>query len=45
MTNYLLEFEALDYTYPMAEKATLQGLSLRLPEGKKSALGGTERLW
>ncbi len=40
MTNYLLEFETLDYTYPMAEKAALQSLSLRLPEGKKSALVG-----
>ena len=40
MFEYLLEFEDVYYTYPMAETPALQGLTLRLPAGKNSALVG-----
>jgi cobalt/nickel transport system ATP-binding protein len=36
----LLEFENVYYTYPMAEAPALQGLTLRLPAGKRAALVG-----
>lgn len=40
MSEYLLEFEGVDYSYPMATAPALQGLSLRLPKHKKTALIG-----
>jgi cobalt/nickel transport system ATP-binding protein len=40
MSEYLLEFEDVYYSYPMATAPTLQGLSLRLPTRKKTALIG-----
>lgn len=40
MSEYLLEFKDIYYSYPMATAPTLQGLSLRLPKYKKTALIG-----
>jgi cobalt/nickel transport system ATP-binding protein len=40
MSEYLLEFEDVDYRYPLATAPALQGLSLRLPKHKKTALIG-----
>jgi cobalt/nickel transport system ATP-binding protein len=40
MSEYLLEFQDIYYSYPMATAPTLQGLSLRLPKYKKTALIG-----
>jgi cobalt/nickel transport system ATP-binding protein len=40
MSEYLLEFKDIYYSYPMATAPTLQGLSLRLPKHKKTALIG-----
>jgi cobalt/nickel transport system ATP-binding protein len=40
MSEYLLEFQDIYYSYPMATAPTLQGLSLRLPKSKKTALIG-----
>lgn len=40
MSQYLLEFKDVYYSYPMATAPTLQGLSLRLPKCKKTALIG-----
>jgi cobalt/nickel transport system ATP-binding protein len=40
MSEYLLEFRDIYYSYPMATAPTLQGLSLRLPRHQKTALIG-----
>jgi cobalt/nickel transport system ATP-binding protein len=40
MSEYLLEFQDVYYSYPMATAPTLQGLSLRLPKHQKTALIG-----
>ena len=40
MSEYLLEFRDIYYSYPLATAPTLQGLSLRLPKHKKTALIG-----
>ncbi|MCY7334988.1 MAG: energy-coupling factor ABC transporter ATP-binding protein [Chamaesiphon sp.] len=40
MSEYLLEFRDVYYSYPMATAPTLQGLSLRLPKQRKTALIG-----
>ncbi|PSB54761.1 energy-coupling factor ABC transporter ATP-binding protein [Chamaesiphon polymorphus] len=40
MSEYLLEFKDVYYSYPMATSPTLQGLNLRLPKYKKTALIG-----
>jgi cobalt/nickel transport system ATP-binding protein len=40
MANYLLEMRDVYYTYPMADRAAVQGLSLGLPTGRKTALIG-----
>jgi cobalt/nickel transport system ATP-binding protein len=40
MSEYLLEFRDIYYSYPMAETPTLQGLSFRLPKRQKTALIG-----
>ena len=40
MSEYLLEFRDVDYSYPLATTPTLQGLSLRLPKQRKTALIG-----
>jgi cobalt/nickel transport system ATP-binding protein len=40
MSEYLLEFKDIYYSYPMATAPTLQGLSFRLPRHKKIALIG-----
>jgi cobalt/nickel transport system ATP-binding protein len=40
MSEYLLEFRDIHYSYPMATAPTLQGLSFRLPRHKKTALIG-----
>ncbi len=40
MAEYLLEFQDIYYSYPMAKAPTLQGLSFRLPRHKKTALIG-----
>jgi cobalt/nickel transport system ATP-binding protein len=40
MSEYLLEFKDIYYSYPMATAPTLQGLSLRLPKYQKTALIG-----
>jgi cobalt/nickel transport system ATP-binding protein len=40
MSEYLLEFEDVYYTYPMAQVPTLQGLSLRVPKHQKTAVIG-----
>lgn len=39
-TSYLLEFEAVHYTYPVAQEPALKGLTFRLQAGKKSVLIG-----
>lgn len=39
-TSYLLEFEAVHYTYPIAQEPALKGLTFRLQGGKKSVLIG-----
>jgi cobalt/nickel transport system ATP-binding protein len=40
MSEYLLEFRDIYYSYPMATAPTLRGLSFRLPKHKKTALIG-----
>ncbi len=40
MSKYLLEFQDVHYSYPMAESPTIDGLSFRLPTGKNTALIG-----
>jgi cobalt/nickel transport system ATP-binding protein len=40
MSEYLLEFKDIYYSYPMAKAPTLQGLSFRLPKRRKTALIG-----
>jgi cobalt/nickel transport system ATP-binding protein len=40
MSDYLLEMQGVDYTYPMAEQAAVTNLSFRLPAGRKTALIG-----
>lgn len=40
MSDYLLEFQNVYYRYPMAESNAIDGLSLRLPTGKNTALIG-----
>jgi cobalt/nickel transport system ATP-binding protein len=40
MSEYLLEFEDVNYSYPLATAPALQGLSLRLPKHRKTALIG-----
>ena len=38
--DYLLEFEAVDYSYPLAASPAVQTLTLRLASGRKTALVG-----
>ena len=40
MSEYLLEFKDIYYSYPMAKDPTLKGLSFRLPKNKKTAIIG-----
>ncbi|TAE56599.1 MAG: ABC transporter ATP-binding protein [Nostocales cyanobacterium] len=40
MQEYLLEFEQVYYTYPGLQQPTLNGLSMKIPSGKKCALIG-----
>jgi cobalt/nickel transport system ATP-binding protein len=40
MSDYLLEMRDVHYTYPMADRPAVQGLSLRIPAGRKTALIG-----
>jgi cobalt/nickel transport system ATP-binding protein len=40
MSDYLLEMRDVTYTYPMADRPAVQGLNLRLPAGRKTALIG-----
>jgi cobalt/nickel transport system ATP-binding protein len=40
MSDYLLEMQGVEYTYPMADRAAVKNLSLRLPAGRKTALIG-----
>ena len=40
ITRWILEFEAVHYTYPVAQEPALKGLTLRLEAGKKSVLIG-----
>ncbi len=40
MQEYLLEFEQVYYTYPVAQQAALNNLTMRIPSGKKCALIG-----
>ncbi len=40
MSEYLLEFRDIYYSYPMATAPTLTGLSFRLPKYKKTAIIG-----
>ena len=40
MQEYLLEFEQVYYTYPGAQESSLNGLTLKIPSGKKCALIG-----
>jgi cobalt/nickel transport system ATP-binding protein len=40
MSDYLLEMQGVDYTYPMAEQAAVKNLSFRLPAARKTALIG-----
>ena len=40
MQEYLLEFEEVHYTYPGSEKSALNGLTMKIPSGKKCALIG-----
>lgn len=39
-TEWLLEFEDVHYTYPGSERQALAGLTLRIPEGRKSVILG-----
>ncbi|MEH2442625.1 energy-coupling factor ABC transporter ATP-binding protein [Nostoc sp.] len=40
MQEYLLEFEQVYYTYPGAQQSALNGLTLKIPFGKRCALIG-----
>lgn len=40
MQEYLLEFEQVYYTYPGAQQSALNGLTLKIPSGKRCALIG-----
>ncbi|MHC0062128.1 energy-coupling factor ABC transporter ATP-binding protein [Nostoc sp. UIC 10890] len=40
MQEYLLEFEQVYYTYPGAQESALNGLTLKIPSGKRCALIG-----
>ncbi|MCC5617403.1 energy-coupling factor ABC transporter ATP-binding protein [Nostoc sp. CHAB 5836] len=40
MQEYLLEFEQVYYTYPVAQESALNGLTLKIPSGKRCALIG-----
>ncbi|MBE9006134.1 ABC transporter ATP-binding protein [Fortiea sp. LEGE XX443] len=40
MQKYLLEFEQVYYTYPGSQESALNGLTLRIPSGKRCALIG-----
>ncbi len=40
MSDYLLEMRDVHYTYPMADQPAVQGLSLGIPAGRKTALIG-----
>jgi len=40
LPDYLLEFEAVDYSYPLATSPAVQNLTLRLASGRKTALVG-----
>ncbi|MBW4633167.1 MAG: energy-coupling factor ABC transporter ATP-binding protein [Iphinoe sp. HA4291-MV1] len=40
MQEFLLEFEQVYYTYPGSQQSALNGLTLRIPNGKRSALIG-----
>ncbi|MEH1909652.1 energy-coupling factor ABC transporter ATP-binding protein [Nostoc sp.] len=40
MQEYLLEFEQVYYTYPGARESALNGLTLKIPSGKRCALIG-----
>lgn len=40
MSEYLLEFKDIYYSYPMAKEPTLKGLNFRLPKHKKTAIIG-----
>jgi cobalt/nickel transport system ATP-binding protein len=40
MQEYLLEFEQIHYTYPSSQQPALNGLTMRIPTGKKCALIG-----
>jgi cobalt/nickel transport system ATP-binding protein len=40
MQEYLLEFEQVYYAYPGAQQSALNGLTLKIPSGKKCALIG-----
>ncbi len=40
MSEYLLEFQDVHYSYPMAKSPTIDGLSFRLPTSKNTALIG-----
>ncbi|WYL94896.1 MAG: ABC transporter ATP-binding protein [Gloeotrichia echinulata IR180] len=40
MQEYLLEFEQVYYTYPGAQQSALNGLTMRIPSGKRCALIG-----
>ncbi|MBD1939774.1 ABC transporter ATP-binding protein [Microcoleus sp. FACHB-68] len=40
MTQWLLEFDGVHYAYPASQQPALNGLTLRVPVGKKSALIG-----
>ncbi|GCL41916.1 ABC transporter ATP-binding protein [Anabaena sp. FACHB-1250] len=40
MQEYLLEFDQVYYTYPGSQKSALNGLTMRIPSGKKCALIG-----
>jgi cobalt/nickel transport system ATP-binding protein len=40
MSEYLLEFQDVYYTYPLADAPTLQGLTLRVPRHQNTALIG-----
>ncbi|MEH2137394.1 energy-coupling factor ABC transporter ATP-binding protein [Nostoc sp.] len=40
MQEYLLEFEQVYYTYPVAQQSALNGLTLKIPSGKRCAVIG-----
>lgn len=40
MQEYLLEFDRVYYTYPGSQESSLNGLTLKVPSGKKCALIG-----